>query len=755
MSLYTNIFQVIVSWKLVDSSTMIIVNRSEYQEGKILREHSMYPKVSPSVRDDGPKLREEKHYREFYPDLDQQALIPLLTDTAAIISVPEDNEAPMKQLIINDRITTEPISLPEAKVRYKKCKVSISELGNGRKTPKQYIKYGFGRLVNEEKFVENRTPYFKKSDGFQGEKGNPFGNFSRNQSNFQVEYDMDEQDELYLRHLNNSRIAHTGKSLMTQELFEIVMTLLENEWFSLEKKIPLHTTHNTAVSTNESRVAWDNFDAYGSDDGTGYLIDQPCAVCGRTECDNSNAIVFCDGCDVAVHQECYGVVFIPEGQWLCRRCMISRNRKINCLFCPSHTGAFKQTDTGSWGHVLCGIWIPELFFVNAHYMEPIEGIDQIPKSRWKLVCYICRQRIGACIQCSNKNCFTAYHVTCARRVGLCMDFGGCTMLEAASNMLPPGVKLQSFCDKHSPLGWDDCRERIHKARQYFERLNGSETPGHNSNKNQAQGTSDTRWKTTRGTPIAPRYFSSIVQNVLKMFEVTNAEKLAIDFCKYWSMKRELKRGAPLIRKFDPNSFNTFNTKELEERVKFAEVLATDLAKLQSLASLLVKRQASAQKRNSADALCKRIALSPSHYLVQKFVGQNIIRSKSFGHLTRDAKTSDKLKGLIAKIDGDKGMSMEILKQSVTEVIDSIENDASVSRITKLESKKLADEFSAHIARIEGIDVEKRLPEDFLIENGEIDLIPWVGKELLKEEQLSDVEELSIGDNRKLNNFMRR
>lgn len=132
-----------------------------------------------------------------------------------------------------------------------------------------------------------------------------------------VEYDMDEQDDMWLEQSNAQR-KQNGLEAITREIFEITMTKIEKEWHALEKRIPKPNpkppqTHrlrsSSAVAVNGEPQAGDE-------------PDSKCAICDDGDCENTNAIVFCDGCNLAVHQECYGVPFIPEGQWLCRKCQL-------------------------------------------------------------------------------------------------------------------------------------------------------------------------------------------------------------------------------------------------------------------------------------------------------------------------------------------------------------------------------------------------------------------------------------------------
>lgn len=178
-----------------------------------------------------------------------------------------------------------------------------------------------------------------------------------------VEYDLDEGDAAWLRRYNQEQRRPEGLPDVPASLFEALIDRYEKEWFHLTKDLQRRHQENNVLHPEESL----------------------CAMCDDGECENSNAIVFCDGCNLAVHQDCYGVPYIPEGQWLCRKCMLAPEQSVECVLCPMVGGAFKQTTTSQWAHLLCALWIPEVVVANPVYLEPIDGINEIPKGRWKLV----------------------------------------------------------------------------------------------------------------------------------------------------------------------------------------------------------------------------------------------------------------------------------------------------------------------------------------------------------------------------------
>ncbi|KAK9370168.1 PHD-zinc-finger like domain-containing protein [Lipomyces kononenkoae] len=378
-----------------------------------------------------------------------------------------------------------------------------------------------------------------------------------------VEYDMDEQDDQFLIILNEERRRKYSATPISRLLFEVVMTMVEKEWFALQLRMP---KKNPAV-----------IDALNEND------DSKCAICDDGECENSNAIVFCDGCNVAVHQDCYGVPFIPEGQWLCRRCQSSPRRNVSCIFCPNKSGAFKQTDRGHWAHLVCALWLPEISVGNTVYMEPVEGVDGVPRQRWKLVCYICKQKTGACIQCMNKSCFTAYHVPCARRAQLQLHMRGSVAACFGEYEL-----LETYCEKHCSSEYreaHDLKTTLVQAQNFYSSTLGNrdypdsqmsalsaagaaqadaeEVPrqelpriklnlsnltasaaGHEDHE---EGTK-VIWKTNLGAPIIPHVIYKKLCERMNRYGIRKRKEFVSLMCKYWTLKKEIRRGATLLKR---------------------------------------------------------------------------------------------------------------------------------------------------------------------------------------------------------------
>jgi len=169
-----------------------------------------------------------------------------------------------------------------------------------------------------------------------------------------------------------------------------------------------------------------------------------CAVCCEPDGDEDDQIILCDGCDVAVHQICYGVSVVPQGSWFCDKCTaVGPTPSVECVLCPNqHDKAYKPTTDGRWVHTSCALWHTGPQFVDSEKRSPVTNCDCVPNERFQVSCRFCKKK-GACIQCTYGRCAFSYHVPCGMRNGILYE-------------IRPGggkhdVYFHSFCEKHQPL----------------------------------------------------------------------------------------------------------------------------------------------------------------------------------------------------------------------------------------------------------------------------------------------------------------
>jgi NuA3 HAT complex component NTO1 len=267
-------------------------------------------------------------------------------------------------------------------------------------------------------------------------------------------------------------------------------------------------------------------------------------------------------------------------------------------------------------------------------------VEKVPKTRWKLTCYLCHQRMGACIQCGNKACYQAFHVTCARRARLFLKMKNS---HGTLAVLDGTTVLKAFCDRHCPSDYakeNNVARATRDARIFYKRtmrgrlwadsqasaLAMAATHRHAITEHQPDESQLTGvklaltladgkkkgnqpqkpiWKLPSGAPVVPLAVYNKVLLSMGRFSIHKRKEYIADACRYWTLKREARRGAALLKRLQL-SMETFSSMELtrrnwygmgpagrprlSRRIQFAETLVQDLEKLKALSEDIQKRE---------------------------------------------------------------------------------------------------------------------------------------------------------------------
>lgn len=234
-------------------------------------------------------------------------------------------------------------------------------------------------------------------------------------------------------------------------------------------------------------------EAANEDDEDGPHEDAICMVCFDGTSTEGNRILFCDGCNATIHQMCYGIGEIPEGDYYCDRCKYVQDffadgdkdpeffdlrNMAKCCLCPLQHGGLKSTLDGRWVHLICAFWSKAAIIEDMKEMgpidisnvsfQPLKSLSSLSHPEtWLETCNYCKMSGGyivSCIDCADQsilsngdsieqyNCSIKFHPLCS------WYFGNYTQAQLTDptyqgnerqGLYPSGFDYCFLCDTHS------------------------------------------------------------------------------------------------------------------------------------------------------------------------------------------------------------------------------------------------------------------------------------------------------------------
>jgi NuA3 HAT complex component NTO1 len=201
-------------------------------------------------------------------------------------------------------------------------------------------------------------------------------------------------------------------------------------------------------------------------------------------------------------------------------------------------------------------------------------------------------------------------------------------------------------------------------------LEGPEDEEGGGNKRK-RGRPTNAWRLPSGAPVVPQVVYHNVENALVKFNMRKRKEFVQEACKYWTLKREARRGAALLKRLQlqMDSFSSMEITRrnfvgmgaagrprLARRIDFAERLDEDMERIRKLCQLTKQREAEKLK----DILELKAIIDTLYFPINGLLEPIIDRAFSYVDRTNCSMTRD---SLLYRFDG----NHEVFKAPLQEI----------------------------------------------------------------------------------------